>query len=277
MKWIDEDASIYGSSISYYTIFSVGPLVTIMIWVLGILYKKDAISNKVFELFRDVVSNNVATLVQSLVINAADKSTQGMWATIVGVAITIFSAMRIVIIMKEALDKMWHNPHERSQIKLWKKYMIGFVGILGIGIVMLISGLMNMAVWILSHTILALLPFQGLVIRIANNFVVFLSVTMFIAVMFKYLPNLKIKWKAVIPGAFFTSALFFIGKSLFSTYLATQVLDSTYGAAASLVIFILWVYFSTQVIFLGAVFTHTYALDGGFIIHRKKTAATHSN
>lgn len=270
LRWADEDASIYGSSISYYTIFSAGPLVTIMIWVMGILYKRDSVNNKIVELFRDALNNNVAALVQGLIINAAERSTQGLWATIIGIAITIFSAMRIVIIMKEALDKMWHNPHEKSQVKLWKKYMIGFVGILGIGIVMLISGIMNTAVWIMSHTVLNLLPFQGFVIRVANNIVVFLSVTMFIALMFKYLPNLKIKWKGVIPGALFTSALFFIGKILFSTYLSTQVFDSTYGAASTLVVFILWVYFSTQVVFLGAVFTHTYALDGDLILHSKK-------
>lgn len=272
IHWAEEDASIFGAAISYYALFSAGPLVTIIIWILGILYKKDTINTKLFDLFREIINNNAATIIESLVVNAAMRNDQGFWATIVGLAIMIYSAMRIVIIMKEALDKMWHNPHEKSQIKLWKKYVVGFMGVLGIGIVMLVSGLMNTMVWILSHTLLTLLPFQGLLIRSANNIVVFLSVTLFIAVMFKYLPNLKIKWKAVIPGAFFTSALFFIGKAMFSTYLSTQVFDSTYGAASSLVVFILWVYFSTQMIFLGAIFTHTYALDGHFIVPRKKAS-----
>lgn len=269
-NWSDGESSLYGSSIGYYTIFSVGPLVTILIWILGMFFEKEAISGQIFDLLSNMVNANVAEVVQNLVINAGEESQRGMWATILSLVITFFSAMRIVVLLKEALDKMWNIPQEKKPSALVKKYMVGLAGIFGIGVILLVSGLLNAIVFILGNTVLNLLPFTKAMLNLANDLVVFISVSFFISAMFMYLPNLRLHWKAVVPGAIFTSVVFFVGKVLFGWYMRTQMLDSTFGASASLVLFMMWVYFSSQVIFLGAEFTHVYAAEKNLIMRKPK-------
>lgn len=270
-NWFKGESSLYGSSISYYTIFSIGPLVTILIWILGMFFEKEAISGQIFDLLSNMVNANVAEVVQNLVINAGEESTRGMWATILSLAITLFSAMRIVVLLKEALDKMWNISQEKKPSALVKKYMIGLAGIFGIGVILLVSGLLNAIVSILGNTVLNLLPFTKVILTLANELVVFISVSFFISAIFMYLPNLRLHWKAVVPGAVFTTGVFFVGKILFGWYMRTQVLGSTFGASASLVVFMMWVYFSSQIIFLGAEFTQVYADEKNFIMKKPKS------
>lgn len=269
-EWFHDDVSIYAGSISYLTIFSIGPLVTILIWVLGLFLEEEAITGQIYNLLSEMVNPNVAEMVQNLVVNSGEHRNQGMWATIIGVVITLYSATLIVVQMKDVLDKMWRIPQEKDTTKLWKKYVIGVAGVFGVGVILLISGLMNAVVYVISNSLFTILPFTKFIIAAANNFVVFISLSIFIAGMFKYLPNLHLRWSAVVPGAVFTTTLFFIGKLIFGRYMATQVLDSTFGAATSLVAFIMWVYFSAHILFLGAEFTKVYAEEKKLIIGKSK-------
>ncbi len=269
-EWIKNDVSIYAASISYYTLFSIGPLITMIVWLLGTFLQQEAVTGQVYLLLQNLVSDSIAKLVQDIVINAGAEGNHGAWATIFGFVITLYSATSIVVQMKEVLDKIWHRRSEQDTTTLAKKYLIGLIAIFGIGLILLISGLLNAIVAVLSNTLFEMLPFTQMVIRIANYMVVFLSISMFLAAMFKYLPNLRLSWKAVIPGALFTSAVFFIGRLLFGWYMSTQPFGTTYGPATALVVFILWVYFSAQVIFYGAEFTQVYAADRNLIL--KKTS-----
>ncbi len=267
-EWLEDDVSIYAGSMSYLTLFSIGPLITIVIWVLGLIFEKEAINGQIYALLSEMLNPNVAEMVQNLVASAGENQKQGMWATVLGIIITFYSATLIVIQMKDVLDKMWKIKQEKSTTKLWKKYLIGVAGIFGIGIILLISGLMNALVWVVSNSLFVILPFTKIIIRVVNNLAVFVSIALFVAAMFKYLPNLQLRWKAIIPGALFTTILFVIGKLLFGWYMSTQALHSTFGAATSLVVFIMWVYFSAHVIFFGAEFTKVYAQDKKLIIEK---------
>lgn len=263
-----DDVAIYAGSMSYLTLFSIGPLITMVIWVLGLIFEEEAINGQIYALLSEMLNTSVAEMVQNLVASSGEHQKQGMWATILGIVVTIYSATLIVIQMKDVLDKMWKIKHEKDTTKLWKKYLIGVAGIFGIGIILLISGLMNALVWVISNSLFVILPFTQVIIRVVNNLAVFVSISIFIAAMFKYLPNLQLRWKAIIPGALFTTTLFVIGKLLFSWYMSTQALDSTFGAATSLVVFIMWVYFSAHVVFFGAEFTKVYAQEKKLIIEK---------
>lgn len=265
-EFFDNDGSVYGASISYYTLFSIGPLITIVIWIMGLFFQQEAINGQIYSLLQNMIDEKVAKLVQDIVLNASIEKKHGIWATIFGIIVTIYSATYIVVQMKEMLDKIWKIKKPEETASLAKKYLIGVIGIFGIGVILLISGLLSAVAAVLGESLFLILPFTKDILKVVNNLAVFILVSIFIAAMFKYLPNLKLSWKAVIPGALFTTALFFIGKILFGWYMSTQMLDSTYGAASSLVVFIMWVYFSAQVIFFGAEFTQVYAVEKKLVI-----------
>lgn len=271
-EWIKNDVSIYAASISYYTLFSIGPMITIVIWLLGIIFKQEAVDGQVYALLQNMVNESVAKLVQEMVIKAGEQTRQGLWATSLGLVITLYSAASIVVQMKEVLDKIWHRKHEHNKATLAKKYLLGLAGIFGIGLILLMSGLMSALVSVLGQTFFVILPFTKMIVRLANHVVVFISISLFLAAMFKYLPNMRLRWKAVIPGALFTTTLFLIGKVIFGWYMATQTLGSMYGAASSFVVFIMWVYFSAQIIFYGAEFTQVYAADRNLILGHPQVA-----
>ncbi len=234
-KWWKDDASLYAASISYYTIFSIGPLITISIWILGFFFAEQAVSGEIYGFLSNLIDPAIAKLVEEFVINAAAKSMRGVWPTVVGVILTFYSASLIVVQIKEVLDKIWHRPHETNQVKLIKKYAIGLIGVLGLGGIVLISGLLNAIVALIGKNVFSIFPSTQFLIKISNSVVVFACVGILISVIFKYLPNMRLSWKAVLPGALFTTSLLFVGKILFSWYLSKQMLDTTYGAAASLV------------------------------------------
>ncbi len=269
-EFFDHDASVYGASISYYTLFSIGPMITIVIWLMGLIFEKEAVNGQIYNLLQNMIDEKVAKLVQDIVLNAGQERKHGFWATVFGIVVTLYSATYIVVQMKEMLDKIWKIKKPEQTATLAKKYLIGVAGIFGVGLILLISGLMSALISILGETLFLILPFTKHILKVANNIAIFFIISVFIAATFKYLPNLKLSWKAVIPGALFTTSLFFIGKILFGWYLTTQMLDSTYGAASSLVVFIMWVYFSAQVIFFGAEFTQVYAVEKKLVLNSQK-------
>jgi membrane protein len=185
----------------------------------------------------------------------------GRLAAITGVALLLVAALGVVVQLKDAMNTIW-NVEEPKEIGLWwylRTYLISFAGILGLGFLLAMS-------LVVSATLAALSSWTGSAAAIGEtiNFVASMTIlTALFAMLFKWFPDTEIAWNDVLPGAVATALLFNIGKSVIGWYIGTQGLESTYGAAASIVILLIWVYYSAPIVLFGAELTHAYAAEVG--------------
>lgn len=269
--FIAENYLRYSASLSYYTIFSVAPLLIITITLCGYLFGRQAMEGKIFSEIRHLVGDAVAMQIQQMlqhVVAAQDSFV----AKAVG---TVAIAVGIVSVFTEAQDAINHIWKIKAIPKLnRKKYLIKRAISLGIfsiiGFMLILSLLTNWLIDILRNFLLRFFAggsiYTALVI---NRIFVIAIVAMLFTFMFKYLPDGKVKWKDAIKGAVFTSILFILGKAGIGYYLIYFHIDSMYGAAGSIILLLVWVYLSSVIIYFGATFTKVYAcLYGGKIIPR---------
>jgi membrane protein len=190
---------------------------------------------------------------------SANKPQQGLLATAIGTAVLLFSALGVVVQLKDAFNTVW-DVDEKKIGGVWqfiRTYLISLAAVIGVGFLLLISLLFTTGLSAAGQFVGADLP--QTVLQIAGSLISFAAVTAMFAMMFKLLPDTEVEWRDVWLGAAITAALFELGKLLIGIYVGKLALASTYGAAASLVILLIWVYYSAQIVLLGAEFTHCYA------------------
>ena len=213
---------------------------------------------------KDLVGAEGAEAIQTMVQNAS-KPGSGILASIIGFAVLIFGASTVAAELKASLDQVWNKkPAENAGIKeLVTQRSYALVVVLGCGFLLLVSLAVSSALAAAGSFVGNMLPVPEFVLHILNLAVGIAVITGVFAVMFKYLPDANIQWRDVLLGALFTSVLFSIGKLLIGLYLGKASFGSTYGAAGSLVIVLVWVYYSSQILFFGAEFTQVYAQSHG--------------
>ena len=271
--WKDDGALDLGAALAYYTIFSLAPLLLIVTAVAGLVWGREAVQGQLVGQMRGIVGSQGAEAIQTMVANAGKQGT-GVLATIVGLVTILFGATGVFVQLQSALDHIW-NVEPKPGAGIWsfiRTRMISFGMVLGIGFLLLVSLVVTAAVAALGTWATGLLPGGETLINILTFVVSFALITLLLAMIYKVLPDVEIAWRDVWIGAAVTALLFTIGKFLIGLYLAHSTVASTYGAAGSLVVLLLWIYYSSQILFLGAEFTEVYATRYGSRIRPSKHA-----
>ena len=273
-EWQKDGALDLGAALSYYTIFSLAPLLLVALAVAGLLWDRGQIQGQLIAQMQDLMGPQGAQAIETMLANAG-RHGSGVVASVLAVVTILFGATGVFVQLQSSLNKVW-NVEAKPGLGIWsfvKTRLISFGMVLGIGFLLLVSLVVSTAVSALGKWATGLLPAGSETLMQVVTFVVsFAFITLLFALMFRFLPDVEIAWRDVWIGAVVTALLFTLGKFLIGLYLGKSSVASTYGAAGSLVIVLLWIYYSSQILFLGAEFTQVYATHYGSQIKPSKHA-----
>ncbi|HEY0514067.1 MAG TPA: YihY/virulence factor BrkB family protein [Thermoanaerobaculia bacterium] len=271
--WQEDGALDLGAALAYYAIFSLAPLLLIVIAVAGLVWGEKAVQGQLVAQLQGLVGEQGGQAIQTMIANAG-KHGSGVLATVVGLVTILFGATGVFVELQTSLNRIW-NVEPRPGAGIWsfvRTRLLSFGMILGIGFLLLVSLVVATAVTAVAAWATNLLPAAKVLVEGLTFVVSFGLITLLFAMIFKVLPDVEISWRDVWIGAAATALLFTLGKFLIGLYLAKSSVASTYGAAGSLVIVLLWIYYSSQILFLGAEFTEVYASHYGSNIRPSKHA-----
>jgi membrane protein len=257
-RWSDNSAPRMAAALAYYTAFSMAPLLILAISIAGLVLGREAAQGKIVEQIGGLVGQQSAAAIQGM-IRAAHRPTQGILASVIGIVSLIAGATGVLSELKSALNKIWQTQ-ERSEVKEIVKKNVVFLGmVLGIGFLLTVSLVVSAGIAGLGKFLGGWLPAPELILHIAD-FVLSVGITtVLFAAMYRVLPNTKVEWRDVWVGAAVTSFLFYLGKLGLGLYIGKGAIGSSYGAAGSILVLLLWVYYSGLIFYFGAEFTKTYA------------------
>ena len=260
-SWSEDEASSMGAALAFYALFSMAPLLLLVISIVSLVVDAEVAGRVIFEQLRELLGDQGAAAVQS-VLRAADQRGEGLVAAALSLATLALGATTVLAELRRDLDRIWRYKAPsgggwRSMVapRLW-----GFGLVLAMGFLLLVSLALSAAVTVLGSYWAAVLPGAGVVLRSLELTVSFALATGLFAMIYKMLPGARIAWADVWVGAAITSLLFAVGKWLIGLYIGKSAVASPFGAAGTLVVVIVWVYYSAQVFFLGAEFTRAYAM-----------------
>jgi len=262
--WNEDNAPRLGAALSYYTIFSIAPLLLISIGVAGLVFGAEAAQGRVVAQIQGLVGRNAAEAIQGMLENAR-KPGQGVLATVLGFATLLFGAGGAFNELRAALDVIWEIPPRQGGgvLAMIRERVASFAMVLVVGFLLLVS--LVLSAGISAFEVKGTFPGSGVVLQLVNNGVSMGVITVLFALIFKYLPDAHppVAWKDIWIGAFITAALFTLGKYGIGFYVGRSAVGSAYGAAGSLVLLLVWVYYSAQILFFGAELTQVYARRHG--------------
>ncbi len=276
-EWDRHQAPRFGASVALYTLFSIAPLLILVAAVVALAFTHEQAQTAIVSQAQNMMGSRGADAIQSL-LKSAQKPSSGIVASIVAFATLLFGASGVFLELREALNAMWDAQPKESR-GVWgfvKDRLFSFGMVLSVGFVLLVSLILSAALSFTEKFFSQLLPIPAIVLHIVNLVLSFLVISGLFALMYRYVPNARVAWRDVIVGAFGTSLLFTLGKLGLGLYLGIASVGSAYGAAGSLVAVIVWVYYSAQIFFFGAEFTHVYARRQGSIAAAKPTVPSHS-
>jgi membrane protein len=259
-EWKEDNAERLGAALAFYSVFSLAPLLIIVISISGLVFGRDAVQGRVVEQIGGLVGSDAARSIEAIIQNA-NKPATGIIAGTAGILTLLLGAAGVFVQLQDALNVIWDVPPSaaRSVAQLLRDRFLSFALVLGSGFLLLVSLVVSAGLAALNDSIARLAPVSGQFLEVAHVLVSYAVITLLFAMIFKVLPDARIAWSDVWVGAAITSLLFTIGKLLIGVYLGKSTIMSTYGAAAAIVIMLVWVYYSAQVLFLGAEFTQVYA------------------
>jgi membrane protein len=271
--WMEDKALRLSAAVAYYSIFSLAPLLVIAIAVAGLVFGQEAVRGQLGEQLKQFVGPQAAQTVQSMIQSAA-KPSHGWIATIVGFITLLLGASGVFGQLKDALNTIWEVQAKKGAgIKGFiKERILSFGMVLVIGFLLLTSLLLTTLLAGMTHWLSQILPMPPFVWGVITFVVSFAVATLLFACIFKVLPDVKLAWRDVWIGAAVTALLFEIGKFALGWYLGKQGAESSYGAATSIVLLLLWVYYNSCILFFGAEFTQVYAQSRGVVIQPKADA-----
>jgi membrane protein len=257
----DDKALKLSASLSYYTVFSLGPLLLLLISLVGFFLGKEAIQGELFSEINGLVGNQAAAQIQDMIKNL-ELSGKTTTAAIIGIVTLIIGATSVFGEIQDSINIIWRvkAKPKRGWLKLIKDRLLSSSLIVGLGFLLIVSLVLNGALQALNDMLRDYFPDVTVIIfNILNIIISFGVITLLFGVIFKVLPDVKIHWKDVRVGAFFTACLFMLGRFLIGLYIETAGTASTYGAAGSLIIILVWVYYTAAILYFGAEFTRVYA------------------
>jgi membrane protein len=251
-----------GAALAYYSIFSIGPLIIVVISIATLVLDREGVQQEVTGAIKGLLGDKGAEAVNTM-LTAAGKPREGIFASVIGTVTLVFAAIGVVVQLKEALNTVW-NVKQKPGGGVWgfsRSYVFSLAGVLALGFLLLISMLLTAGLSAVGKSFGNVVP-EGL-LHVVEFVVSFAVISLLFAMMFKWLPDADVAWRDVWLGAIGTAALFEIGKFLIGFYIGKQGLESTYGASASIVVVLIWVYYSAQIVLFGAEFTHVRSLQHG--------------
>jgi membrane protein len=265
-EWLQDKAPQLGAALAYYTVFSLAPLILVLLGIVGVIFRDDPAS--AWQRITQQMSYFLDPSALQVVQNIAEKASQpgkSTIATIIGIALALFGASGVFGQLQDALNTIWGVKAKPAR-GIWgflRNRFLSFAMVAGICFLLLVSLAVEALLKGFSHYVQSVLP-GGLVLALAVYLIFdFAAVVLLFAMIFKFLPDVKIQWRDVWIGAVMTAILFGIGKWLLGLYLGSGAAGSAYGAASSLITLLLWVYYSSQILLFGAEFTQVYAARAG--------------
>lgn len=258
-----------GASLSYYTIFAIGPLLVIVISLSAIFYGRDAVQGSLYEQIKGLIGNDAALQVQDI-IKKSQHDNKGFIGTVIGTVVLVIGATGIFTEIQDSINYIWslRAKPKRGIVKFLINRLLSFSLIVSLGFLLLASLVVNALLDLLSDRLTLYFPHTTVYIFYVLNLVIILIIiSVLFAIIFKVLPDGKIKWRDAFIGAGFTAILFMIGKAGIGYYLGRSNLGAAYGTAASIIIILAWVYYTSIILYFGAEFTKVHALEyGGGIV-----------
>lgn len=273
-EYSEDKVSRLAAALAYYTVFSLAPLLIIAIAIAALVFGQEAAQGQIVGQIQGLVGRDGAEFIQTAIDNANDKKHTGIIATVINIAVLLFGASGVFAQLQDALNTVWEvaPKPEQGLLNVIRQRFLSFAMVLVIAFLLLTSLVLSAALAALGNLLSGLLPGMGVLWQIVNFVISFGVITMLFAMIYKFLPDAKIAWGDVWIGAALTSLLFTVGKLLLGLYLGNASFGSTYGAAGSLVILLAWVFYSAQILFIGAEFTQVYASKYGSRIVPTKNA-----
>jgi membrane protein len=260
-SWVDDYAPSMGAALAYYTMFSLAPLLLIAISVAGLVFGEEAARGEILGQLRGMMGTEGALAVQGL-LESVSKPAESATAALIGVVVLVVGATTVFGELQDALDRIWRAPARSKHSGWWtllRTRLLSFGMVLGIGFLLIVSLVASAALAALSNWWSPLFGGWDVVAEIVNFVISFVLITAGFTLIYKLMPRVRIAWRDVIVGATVTGALFTLGKFLIGLYIGKSGVASSFGAAGSLVVVVVWVYWSAQIFLLGAEFTWAYA------------------
>ena len=254
------------AALAYYTVFSVGPLLIVVVFICSFFFGKEAIEGSVYGQIQSFVGHDAALQLQEIIKNAAIAG-KGKVAAIIGIVTLVIGATTMFAEMQDSINMIWGlktKPKKSAWIILLKNRLLSFGVIASLGFLLLVSLSVSAVIEAISTRLQAQFPELTVVaLYILNIIITFVIISALFGVIFRVLPDAKIKWKDVMAGAVATAVLFMVGKFAISFYISKSNIGTTYGTAGSLVILLVWIYYSSVILYFGAEFTKAYAIKYG--------------
>ncbi|HEY2254958.1 MAG TPA: YihY/virulence factor BrkB family protein [Variovorax sp.] len=274
-SWRADYAPSMGAALAYYTVFSVAPLILIVISVVGLVFGREEARGEIFAQLSGLMGADGARGVQAM-LEALNKPAQGILATVIGIVLALVGATTVFGELQDALDRIWRAPPRNDingLLNLMRVRLLSFSMIMGIGFLLMVSLVVSAALAALGEWWAPVFGDWAAMAQGVNFVVSFLMVTVVFALIYKIMPRVSVQWRDVWVGATVTAVLFTIGKHLIGLYIGRTGLASGYGAAGSLVVVLVWVYYSAQIFLLGVEFTWVYAHAYGSFKGRPRPGA----
>ncbi len=275
-SWVDDYAPSMGAAISYYTVFSLAPLLVIVIALAGAFFGREAVQGVIVEQLTGLIGRDGARLVEDLV-RAASDTDKGLIAGLISFFVLLVGATTVFAELQSALDRIWHVPDAKKPsgvMAILRARLLSFGLILGLAFLLTISLVVSAGVAAFGTWMGGMMPGSEAMLHAINLLVSLSIATLLFAMIFKLMPSTLIAWRDVWVGAFVTAVLFEVGKLVIGLYLGKSGVTESFAAAGSLVVLLAWVYYAAQIFLLGAEFTKAYADAHGSLSGRQATAAT---
>lgn len=264
-EFIDDNGMSLSASLSYYTIFSLPPLLIIIISLSGFFFGKDAVNGELFGQINNLVGNDVALQIQEVIKNIS-LSSSSAFPTVISIVFLLVGASTVFVEIQNSINYIWgiKAKPKKGLVKFLKNRLMSFSMIASLGFLMLVSLIVNSAMDILSSSISSNFSEDFVYLFYALNYIlVFTIITLLFTLIFKTLPDGKVAFRDCLIGSSFTAVLFILGKFAIGFYLGKSTIESIYGAAGSVILIMIWIYYSAIILFFGAEFTKVYAITHG--------------
>jgi len=274
--FIDDKGLKLSASLAYYTIFSLAPMLIVLLSIGGIFYGQDALRGKVFNQLNDFIGNDAAMQIQDMIQKLA-LSDKSFVAFSVGIITLLIGASGVFIEIQDSINQIWRVKAvpKKGWLKLIVDRVLSLSMVASLGFLLIVSLLINSVVLAFSNVLTRFLPdFTIVFIDVINIGITFIVLMSLFGVIYKVLPDVEITWKQVKAGSFFTALLFMLGKFIIGLYIKYAAVGDIYGSAGTVVIIAVWVYYSAAILFFGAEFTWAYAKLNHDIIKPSKYAVS---
>ena len=262
-EWNTHNATRLGASLAFYSLLSLAPLTLVIVSIVGLAFGHTAAEYQTISQAQELMGPAAAKALSAFLQGSKD-TTQGVVATILGFITLLISASGVVIELRDTLNVIWDAPVQNTTglkviMSFVKDRLFSFAIVFGIGFLLIVSLVLSAWITAIVNFSVSILPGEGLLLHVANIVISFIALTFLFGAIYKVMPDVHLEWGDVIFGGAVTSLLFSIGKLVLGFYLGRASFASMYGAAASIVVLIAWVYYSAQIFFLGAEFTKAFA------------------